>query len=140
MIGATGMGSGTGTVKNLHTPDGGLTWLVDLITLPAMNPQGTQTPAPSVQLRDQRSGRRRRARGGSTGSGGSAGSGGNTGKGGSTGSGGSTGKGGNSGSGGSTRAAAAATGSGGLEGTGGEPGGRNGGWRQHRHRWRNGNG
>ncbi|HTQ02342.1 MAG TPA: hypothetical protein VMI54_00745 [Polyangiaceae bacterium] len=46
--GATGMGSGIGTAKNLRTPDGGLTWLVDLITLPAMNPQGTQTPPPTT--------------------------------------------------------------------------------------------
>lgn len=45
--GATGMGSGIGTAKNLRTPDGGLTWLVDLITLPAMNPQGPQTPPPA---------------------------------------------------------------------------------------------
>src|SRR4029077_7704979 len=44
--GATGMGSGIGTAKNVRTPDGGLTWLVDLITLPAMNPQGPQTPPP----------------------------------------------------------------------------------------------
>jgi hypothetical protein len=46
--GATGTGSGPGTAKNLRTPDGGLTWLVDLITLPAMWPHGTQTPAPAV--------------------------------------------------------------------------------------------
>jgi hypothetical protein len=46
--GATGKGSGIGTAKNLRTPDGGLTWLVDLITLPAMNPQGAQTPPPVV--------------------------------------------------------------------------------------------
>jgi hypothetical protein len=46
--GATGTGSGIGTAKNVRTPDGGLTWLVDLITLPAMQPQGTQTPAPAV--------------------------------------------------------------------------------------------
>ena len=46
-MGATGTGSGIGTIKNLHTPDNGLTWLADLITLPAMNPQGTQTPAPT---------------------------------------------------------------------------------------------
>ncbi len=45
--GATGTGSGTGTAKNLHTPDNGLTWLVDLITLPAMNPQGTQAAVPT---------------------------------------------------------------------------------------------
>jgi hypothetical protein len=46
--GATGTGSGIGTAKNVRTPDGGLTWLVDLITLPAMQPQGTQTPAPVI--------------------------------------------------------------------------------------------
>ena len=46
--GATGTGSGPGTAKNIHTPDNGLTWLVDLITLPAMMPQGTQTPPPTV--------------------------------------------------------------------------------------------
>ncbi len=45
--GATGVGSGRGTAKNLRTPDNGLTWLVDLITLPAMQPQGTQTAAPA---------------------------------------------------------------------------------------------
>jgi hypothetical protein len=45
--GATGTGSGVGTAKNVRTPDGGLTWLVDLVTLPAMQPQGTQTPAPA---------------------------------------------------------------------------------------------
>jgi MYXO-CTERM domain-containing protein len=45
--GATGTGSGRGTATNLHTPDEGLTWLVDLITLPAMNPQGTQTAPPT---------------------------------------------------------------------------------------------
>jgi len=46
--GATGTGSGIGTAKNLRTPDGGLTWLVDLVTLPAMQPQGAQTPAPAI--------------------------------------------------------------------------------------------
>jgi hypothetical protein len=46
--GNTGRGSGTGTAKNLHTPDDGKTWLVDLITLPPMNPQGTQAPAPEI--------------------------------------------------------------------------------------------
>jgi MYXO-CTERM domain-containing protein len=45
--GATGTGSGIGSAKNLHTPDNGLTWLVDLITLPAMDPQGTQTAPPT---------------------------------------------------------------------------------------------
>ncbi|MBV9949029.1 MAG: hypothetical protein JOZ69_19425, partial [Myxococcales bacterium] len=47
-FGATGTGSGRGTAQNLRTPDKGLTWLVDLITLPAMQPQGTQTPPPAV--------------------------------------------------------------------------------------------
>jgi MYXO-CTERM domain-containing protein len=47
-MGATGVGSGVGTAKNLHTPDNGKTWLVDLITLPAMNPQGPQTPPPAI--------------------------------------------------------------------------------------------
>ncbi len=46
--GNTGRGSGIGTAKNLRTPDNGKTWLVDLITLPAMNPQGTQTSAPAI--------------------------------------------------------------------------------------------
>ncbi|HSY22683.1 MAG TPA: hypothetical protein VK841_11240 [Polyangiaceae bacterium] len=45
--GATGTGSGIGTAKNVRTPDEGLTWLVDLVTLPAMQPQGTQTAAPA---------------------------------------------------------------------------------------------
>jgi MYXO-CTERM domain-containing protein len=45
--GATGTGSGPATAKNLHTPDNGLTWLVDLITIPAMYPQGTQTATPT---------------------------------------------------------------------------------------------
>jgi hypothetical protein len=46
--GQTGTGSGPGTAKNLHTPDNGKTWLVDLITLPPMWPQGPQTPPPAV--------------------------------------------------------------------------------------------
>jgi hypothetical protein len=45
--GANGTGSGPATAKNLHTPDNGLTWLVDVITIPAMNPQGPQTPTPA---------------------------------------------------------------------------------------------
>jgi hypothetical protein len=45
--GATGQASGPGSAKNIHTPDSGKTWLIDLITLPAMNPQGSQTPAPA---------------------------------------------------------------------------------------------
>ncbi len=64
-MGATGTGSGIGTIKNLHTPDNGLTWLADLITLPAMNPMGTQTPAPAYSC-------------GSSGTGGTTGTGGNT--------------------------------------------------------------
>ena len=86
-MGATGTGSGIGTIKNLHTPDGGLTWLADLITLPAMNPQGTQTPVPAYSCGTSGTGgtggssrqRRQRRQGGSTGSGGSAGKGGSTG-------------------------------------------------------------
>ena len=82
-MGATGTGSGIGTIKNLHTPDNGLTWLADLITLPAMNPQGTQTPAPAYSCttsgrrhggRWQHRQRWQRRKGGSTGSGGNAGS------------------------------------------------------------------
>ena len=46
--GNNGTGSGIGTAQNVRTPDGGLTWLVDLITLPPMNPQGPQTPPPSI--------------------------------------------------------------------------------------------
>jgi hypothetical protein len=46
--GATGTGSGVGTAKNVRTPDGGLTWLVDLITLPAMQPQGAQASVPTA--------------------------------------------------------------------------------------------
>jgi MYXO-CTERM domain-containing protein len=64
--GATGMGSGIGTAKNLHTPDGGRTWLVDLITLPAMNPQGPQTPPPTYDCSGSS---------GSSGTGGASGSG-----------------------------------------------------------------
>ncbi len=121
-MGATGTGSGIGTIKNLHTPDSGLTWLADLITLPAMNPSGTQTPAPAYSC-------------GTSGTGGSGGGAGSTGKGGNSGSGGagtggsagSTGKGGNSGSGGSTGTGGSAgktgtSGSGGTTGTGGNIG------------------
>jgi hypothetical protein len=46
--GATGTGSGPGKAQNLHTTDNGKTWRVDLITLPAMWPQGPQTPPPAV--------------------------------------------------------------------------------------------
>ena len=114
MFGATGRGSGIGTAKNLRTPDGGLTWLVDLITLPAMQPQGTQTPPPQVNCGVG-------GTGGASGAGGSTGSGGNTGKGGSSGSGGSTGKGGSTGSGGNT-GKGGGSGSGGRIGSGGTPG------------------
>jgi MYXO-CTERM domain-containing protein len=65
--GATGKGSGIGTAKNVHTPDGGLTWLVDLITLPAMQPQGTQTGVPTTGTNCTSSG------GGGTGGAGSGG-------------------------------------------------------------------
>jgi MYXO-CTERM domain-containing protein len=110
--GATGRGSGIGTAKNVHTPDGGLTWLVDLITLPAMNPQGPQTPPPTFSCSSSGG-----VTGGGGSTGGSSGSGGNTGKGGSSGTGGSSG-GGGIGSGGST-GKGGSTGSGGVEGTGG---------------------
>jgi hypothetical protein len=70
--GATGTGSGPGTAKNIHTPDNGLTWLVDLITLPAMNPQGTQTPPPSYDCSGTGAG----GSGGATGTGGAGGRGG----------------------------------------------------------------
>ena len=113
--GATGRGSGIGTAKNVHTPDGGLTWLVDLITLPAMNPQGAQTPPPAFDCSSSDAGT---GSGGSTGNGGSSGSGGRTGSGGSTGKGGNSGSGGSIGSGGST-GQAGNSGSGGLAGTGG---------------------
>lgn len=46
--GATGTGSGIGTATNVRTPDGGLSWLIDLITLPPMNPSGSQITAPAV--------------------------------------------------------------------------------------------
>ncbi len=104
--GATGTGSGIGTAKNLRTPDNGLTWLVDLITLPAMNPQGTQTPSPTYNCSGS---------GGSGGSGGSTGSGGNIGSGG---SGGSARVDGGAGPGGSTRSDGSVS-SGGSIGRGG---------------------
>jgi len=117
--GATGTGSGPGTAKNLHTPDGGLTWLVDLITLPAMQPQGTQTPAPTTNCS---------AGGGGSGSGGAAGTGGMAGTGGTKATGGSS-AGGSSGataggsSGATTGGSSGATtgGSVGTGGTGGQP-------------------
>jgi MYXO-CTERM domain-containing protein len=118
--GATGRGSGIGTAKNVHTPDGGLTWLVDLITLPAMNPQGTQTPPPTFSCSSSgglTGGGGSTVTGGGGSTGGSSGSGGNTGKGGSSGTGGSSG-GGGIGSGGST-GKGGSTGSGGVDGAGG---------------------
>jgi MYXO-CTERM domain-containing protein len=115
-MGATGTGSGVGTIKNLHTPDNGLTWLADLITLPAMNPSGTQTPAPAYSC-------------GTTGTGGSsgtAGSAGNSGKAGNSGSGGTAGtagKGGSSGTGGNVVGTGGnVVGTGGSIGTGGSVG------------------
>jgi MYXO-CTERM domain-containing protein len=118
--GATGVGSGIGTAKNLRTPDGGLTWLVDLITLPAMQPKGTQTPAPAINCGATGTGGASGA-GGIVGSGGSAGKGGSSGSGGSVGTGGSmgsAGKSGTSGSGGHI-GSGGTTGVGGLTGTGG---------------------
>src|SRR5580658_10295485 len=93
--GATGTGSGPATAKNLHTPDNGLTWLVDLITIPAMYPQGTQTPTPTYSCSST-------VDAGADGSGGSegGGSGGTGGAGGAGGSGGTGGAGGSGGSGG----------------------------------------
>ena len=114
-MGATGTGSGTGTIKNLHTPDGGLTWLADLITLPAMNPQGTQTPPPTYSCTGSG------GSGGSTGSGGGSGGGSGAGKGGGSGSGGGAGKGGSSGSGGGA-GKGGSSGSGGSSGKGGSSG------------------
>jgi hypothetical protein len=46
--GATGTGTGIGTAENLRTTDDGLTWQVDLITLPPMTQQGPQITAPAV--------------------------------------------------------------------------------------------
>jgi len=102
--GATGTGSGAGTAKNLRTPDGGLTWLVDLITLPAMNPQGTQTPPPAISCGTTSNG----------GSGGMMGSGGTGGTSSAGGHGGTSASGGHGG-------VSAATGRGGSTATGGAP-------------------
>ncbi len=121
--GATGTGSGIGTAKNVHTPDGGLTWLVDLITLPAMQPQGTQTGVPTTGTNCAETG-------GTSGTGGAAGTGGTAATGGSAGTigrGGTTSRGtnaegGSSATGGSSVATAGGNGgSGGQPGTGGEP-------------------
>jgi MYXO-CTERM domain-containing protein len=88
--GASGVGSGVGTAKNVHTPDGGLTWLIDLITLPAMQPQGPQTGVPTT-------GTNCSASGGGSGAGGMPGSGGMPGTGGTNTAGGASAAGGNSG-------------------------------------------
>lgn len=119
--GATGTGSGPGTAKNLRTPDGGLTWLVDLITLPAMNPQGPQTPPPTIDCAST-------GTGGSGGAGGAAGNGGTGGQGGSAGggaptTGGASGTGGTPNSAGGSSGTAGSVGSGGVVGTGGSSAG-----------------
>jgi MYXO-CTERM domain-containing protein len=111
-MGNTGTGSGIGTAKNIHTPDNGKTWLVDLITLPAMNPQGTQASVPAYNCETDA---------GVGGSGGSGGTGGSAGTGGIGGSGGSGGKGGSAGSGGSAGVGGSA-GAGGEGGSGGSAG------------------
>lgn len=106
--GNTGRGSGVGTARNIHTPDNGKTWLVDLITLPAMNPQGTQAPAPTIDCEtDGGSGGSEGTgdAGDADGSGGSAGSSGSDGSSGSTASGGTPGASDADGSGGSAEAA-----------------------------------
>lgn len=46
--GATGTGTGIGTAQNVRTADGGLTWQVDLITLPPMTREGSQITAPAI--------------------------------------------------------------------------------------------
>src|SRR5262249_27448412 len=97
--GATGTGSGIGTAKNLRTPDGGLTWLVDLITFPPMQPQGRRRPAPAVDCATTASGGAGGA-GGVSGSGGALGSGGKAGTGGRSAAGGTPGVGGMLGAGG----------------------------------------
>jgi MYXO-CTERM domain-containing protein len=105
--GATGTGSGIGTAKNLRTPDGGLTWLVDLITLPAMNPQGAQTPPPAITC----------GTGGAGGSGGAGGTGGGGATSGRGSAGGASGRGGsNGGKGGSASGGTSTNGRGGTGG------------------------
>jgi MYXO-CTERM domain-containing protein len=125
-MGATGTGSGIGTIKNLHTPDGGLTWLADLITLPAMNPQGTQTPVPTYNCATGGAGGSGGggAAGGSSGAGGTGARGGSGGGTGGSASGGARGSGGVGGGGhaGGTGGVAGTRGSGGV-GAGGRPGG-----------------
>ena len=120
--GATGTGSGIGTAKNLRTPDAGLTWLVDLITLPAMNPQGTQTGVPTYSCTGT---------GGTSGTGGAPGTGGTAATGGTrTGGAPSTGgmaatggarTGGAPGTGGTRAATGGSPGAGGTLATGGKP-------------------
>jgi hypothetical protein len=126
--GNTGEGSGIGTAQNIHTPDNGKTWLVDLITLPAMKPQGTQAPPPAVDC--ETDGGASSGDAGSTGSGGSGGSGGTDGGAGGSGAtpdaagfGGSGGSAGGGGAGGSGATAdAGGSGSGGPAGSGGADG------------------
>ncbi|HEY6476704.1 MAG TPA: hypothetical protein VI456_08985 [Polyangia bacterium] len=117
-MGATGTGSGIGTIKNLHTPDNGLTWLADLITLPAMNPMGTQSSAPAYNCGTSGAG----GAGGASGTGGAV----TSGSGGVGGAGGRAGGTGGSASGGAS--GTAGTGSGGRAGaTGGTGGSASGG-------------
>lgn len=112
--GNTGRGAGIGTAQNLRTPDNGKTWLVDLITLPAMNPQGTQTSPPAIDCEADAGSD---ASGGSAEADGAGGSEGSTGAEDSGGSGGSVGSGDASGSVG-TADAAASGGSGPSRGAG----------------------
>lgn len=119
--GATGTGSGIGTAKNVHTPDGGLTWLVDLITLPAMQPQGTQTPAPAVNCTPGGTGGTGGA-GGTSGSGGASGASGTAGASGTIGSGGASGASGTGGASG-TVGASGASGASGMSAGGANVGG-----------------
>jgi hypothetical protein len=129
-MGATGTGSGTGTIKNLHTPDNGLTWLADLITLPAMNPMGTQSPAPAYSCSTTGTGG---TGGGAAGASGAAGTSGAAGAGGKAGTGGAAGARGTGGAGGAagrsgSGGGAGGSASGGASGTGGTgSGGRAGG-------------
>jgi MYXO-CTERM domain-containing protein len=116
--GATGTGSGPGTAKNLRTPDGGLTWLVDLITLPAMNPQGPQTPPPTIDCSSTTGGG-----GGTAGNGGTAGTGSSAGSGGMVTTGGTSGTGDTANAGGTSSGTAGSVGSGGTVTTGGSSAG-----------------
>ncbi|KAJ1533602.1 hypothetical protein HK096_005043 [Nowakowskiella sp. JEL0078] len=49
-FGSTGVGGAGGSAKNIKTTDGGLTWTVDLITLPPMQASGAQSPPPSTSV------------------------------------------------------------------------------------------